>query len=67
MTARDIHYKVKKWQFNCSVSQIQNWIEDLVNQTKGKFSHLKYMKDKLDPQTNYGVDHMIKSMVLWHS
>ena len=49
MTIRDIHYEFKKCHCSCTISQIENWLKDLTNISNGKYSHLKFMKDDLNP------------------
>ena len=52
MTIRDIHYEFKKCHYSCTISQIEYWLKDLINNSIGKYSHLKFMKDDLNPNEN---------------
>ena len=46
---RYIHSEFKKCNYSCTISQIEYWLKDLTNQSNGKCSHLKFMKDDLNP------------------
>lgn len=52
MSVRDLHYEVQKWEISCTQNQIQNWIKDLICQTKGKYSHLKFLPDDINKNKN---------------
>lgn len=40
LTLRDIHYKILKWKYSCTISQIDYWIKDIITDKNGKLVHL---------------------------